>query len=480
MPKKLQIKLLSQTAELLTVTNCAAGMVSVLRSESPSELRPYQRALGGTPGKERFVIQVDGAEYRPDDHTLIGFGGAPPHLGLTVLEYLAKTGMTEAAIHSMLLSKGLDTTASKQCSSLSADEDRRIRIIAATMDPERAIILNEPFEPIASQWREDTAELLIDFVKSKSGLVVVAGLSYRPDAWVENPSVARHQVGQSLRRTVGFGAAGSESMELINQLRDQVRSESSESAPLTPQPPKTSERVAMGASLATAALGAMGAASSGSPGETGLSSRSTGIATTGGRPALFAKISAGIIGVGGGVYGALLITSHLHQATPATAPTPAPTQVIVAPEQQVSNAQQGDQKENVRAAIINRQPPTDAVKTVYILDRYPDTIRASLIETSRGVLGEVAPQTQEPQPQRSHGTTPGSGNLFKLLENASADRSEGPNRESGWQPQQPPADEPAEIEQDLGSNGNSEEERREAIRQKFLEAIQAAAEHHQG
>ena len=146
MPSKLQLKTLSNSGELLNVINCAAGRISVFRGNTPADLRPYQRALVGTSSKEKMIVAVDGADYNPETQNIIGLGEAPPHAGLTVRDFLGKTGVRDAALEGLLNSFGLESTADMRVSALSPDQERRVRILFAVAQPEKALIINEPFE----------------------------------------------------------------------------------------------------------------------------------------------------------------------------------------------------------------------------------------------------------------------------------------------------------------------------------------------
>ena len=72
--ERLQIKLLSNSGELLRCVNCFAGQVTVLRGHSSADLQPYLRALAGIPGPERVSITIDDNEYSASHSNLIGFG----------------------------------------------------------------------------------------------------------------------------------------------------------------------------------------------------------------------------------------------------------------------------------------------------------------------------------------------------------------------------------------------------------------------
>lgn len=460
------------------MTNCSVGQVSVLRAESPSELRPYQRALGGNQGKERFVITVDGKEYNTEEHNLIGFGEVAPHSGLTVGQYLASHGLIEGAISGLLMAYGVEGIETKLCSSLSPDEERKVRLFAATADPSKALIINEPFEPISSSWRERVAELLADFARSKNGLVVVASLSYRPDAWIDNPVIARHQVGQSLRRTIGFGAAGSESTQLINQLRDQIRNEESHGTPSAPTPPREERPQAAAMSLGAAAMGGMDVMEQ-------VEDEVPTDLTTGSSSTFLTALKVGTaLGAGGlGVWAALT----LIQIYPIPQRDGAHGKVAISHSD--SSAKNDHASASSQPSQPAQQQPADAApaksvvntkaKDSFILDKYPEAIRISLLDTSRGILGDPSQASAEPPPQgTSQKPADQGGNFYKLLESAGSDSNEaGAPAPTEWESNDtsnswsaPESSEPVEY------NASEEEERREAIRQKFLEAIRAAAE----
>jgi hypothetical protein len=477
MPKKLQIKLLSQSAELLSITNCSAGHISVLRAESPSELRPYQRALSGNQGKERFVITVDGTEYKTEDHNLIGFGEIPPHSGLTVSQYLSSVGLIDGAITGLLMSFGIEGIEQKSCSALSADEERKVRLFAAAANPAKVIVINEPFEPIMSSWRERMAEFLSDFARTKNGLVVITSLSYRPDSWIDNPAISRHQVGQSLRKTIGFGSADSEGSQLINQLRDQIQAEHNESRNPAPQPEQRPQAAAM--SLGAAAM--MGSGSTELNTEEGAAEYLSYSARFNLSPTTVTALKAGAgMGAGGlGIWAALALLGALSNK-PQDNP---PTQVaaLIQPEQRepAAQPQEGGPEQKDQSGTTARQNSSgDIPKPGYVLDRYPEAIRVSLLDTSKGALGEAAIPEAPVAPVKAQSDT--SGSFYKLLESASTDKSDAAPRDGGWQQpeqagswQEPESSEP---EPELEFNATEEEERREAIREKFLEAIRAAAE----
>lgn len=225
--KKLQINLLSNSGELLNCVSCFAGQVSVFRALSSGALEPYQRALLGMPGPEKFSIILDGQTYVPHEHNLIGFGEQFVPQENSVGEYLINLGVPEGALDSLLVSFGLEMVCNSRFSALTRCEERRVRLVAATYVQNRILIVNNPFEPISSQWRERFAELLVTFARSKSQIVVVTALSNRPECWIDNEFIARIQVGETVQKTIGFGTNSTSINMLVNQVREQLKNDPS-------------------------------------------------------------------------------------------------------------------------------------------------------------------------------------------------------------------------------------------------------------
>ena len=222
---KLQIKLLSKRAELLNVVNCFAGQVTVLRANSDLELVPYQRALLGAPGPERFVIEVDGKPFLSQEHNLIGFGEPGLTDKDTVIKFLVDSGVPEGALESLLMSYGLEHVGLYRGDRLSADYMRRVMLLGAVHQKGRVLVLNDPFEPLASAIKERFAELVVDYARNKAQIVLVTKLSYRPESWINNEFISRVQVGENSQRTIGFGTSGGNVNELLNQVRSLVKDE---------------------------------------------------------------------------------------------------------------------------------------------------------------------------------------------------------------------------------------------------------------
>jgi hypothetical protein len=501
MPKKVQLKLLSTSGELLNVVSCHAGQVTVFRAHSAPDLRPYQRALSGTPGKERITVSVDGTEYHPEHHNLVGLGETSPHVGMSLEEYFNDNHISSDNAAALLQSFGITKPLTTQCAQLSPDEERRLRLLVATCRPDKILVMNEPFEHISSQWREQFAQLLTSFARQRGGIAIVTSLSFRPECWIDNDTIARTQVGETIQRTIGFGAAGSKSNDLMNQLRDAVRGEAS-------SPPRESSTSGspLGATMAASGI-ASSQLLSNSAGtfeeiqDNPAASPSAGkeffasfIATQSEKFGGLAAMKVPLLLTGVGITCALLsigIFSQGANESNVTLNAQAGTEGVVQksedPPAKVQSETEKPALPNESAAqpnttLVNNEPPQ--VREENILDGYPESVRVSLVETARGnVLGgaDGTNQPTTPQTKTSQTTPPDSGNLFRLLESASSksdERGQQPvddgNQEQASSWQAPPNEMTTEE-----VDPSEEQQRREAIRQKFLDAIRAAAEKRQ-
>jgi hypothetical protein len=464
MPSKVQLKLLSNSGELLSLVTCNAGKISVLRAGSPSDLRPYQRALAGSSAKDNLEIVCDGSEYRPDQHTLIGFGEPAPTSGQSVKQFLTSQGVPELAVDSLLLSIGLETIALKQCSELTADQEARLRLAAATTTPEKVLVLNDPFENVASQWRERTAEMLSSYARTRKALIIIPSLSYRPECWIDNETVERIEVGQTSQRTIGFGSAGSQSNAMVEDIRAKLR-----------QDPRFAGQTEPDREKGLAAAAALVA---------GVSVEDLGETTAPAKASLLPsvlKVASVLLGVSAGGWLAVSFSNlvpapkdpekpqqvaALNQAPPASAKTNVQPQP---PSEASSNAQGAKPAEPARLAAVQKEPAVE-----YVLDKYPAVIRTALIDTSRGVTS-FSPPTNTDDSEGAKTAAKASGNLFSLLEKAGSKKSDSPQAGQSWSEEDSRPSQDQAISQQTDGDLADEQERREAIRQRFLQAIQAAA-----
>jgi hypothetical protein len=378
------------------------------------------------------------------------------------------------------------------CANLSQDEERRIRLIAATNAPDRILIVSEPFEPIATAWRDRFAELLLSFARSRKGMIVVTSLSYRPECWIDNESIARIEVGQTAQRTIGFKAQDPSNANLVKQLRemlgdeDKVRELLGQAGPASTS--DTGKKTPTG-TLTAATLGAVTIASQNRTEPTPTAS----VSSAGSSSSALTLTMLGGLGIG---IVALVAFYMTRSTTPLvqTASIAPPALESAAPVQTASINQPSGQSTqpldmnskvnnsraaianghvNIQAAAVNSDPEIQQPsQPKLLLDEYPEAVRASLLMTSRGILSPSQDNSDAPIPASAPAPDQkaATGNLFALLQGASSKETEG---SAGATESSAPYQAPPEPDQE---QLQSAEERREAIRQKFLEAIRSAAE----
>jgi hypothetical protein len=112
----------------------------------------------------------------------------------------------------------------------------------------------------------------------------------------------------------------------------------------------------------------------------------------------------------------------------------------------------------------------------FVLDHYPQAIKASLLDTARGIMDFRSGSNEGLPPNKPANDK--SGNLFSLLESASSKSPNAATEYSEPVSSDSEPDEPVEAES-APVSATEEETRREEIRARFLDAIRAAAERRQ-
>jgi len=225
----LEIRRLGIQGETIRRIRCLPGRITVLRAYTDQELELYSRAIAGA-SNARFSILVDELPFRREDHIFIGFDESFSDDSRTVLQFLLDSGMKEKIISACLLKFGLGGYDNHAVSSLSDGEAQTLRILAATRQPQRIVILKDPFTAISEQWRELLAQLLVDHVGKGHATVLVVHLSYRPACWIENEYISRVQLEGPRKPTIGFGGNAGMDAELLERLRKEVGSDLSVSS----------------------------------------------------------------------------------------------------------------------------------------------------------------------------------------------------------------------------------------------------------
>lgn len=517
MLRKLQIKLLSKHGELLNCANCIAGQISVFRGHTVGDLLPYQRALSGVPGPERFSVQLDDHHYVPDQHILIGFGERFIGDEGSVGEFLTRAGLPAAMLEGALVSYGLDRVIHTRCALLSKCEERRLRLLAASYSQNQVIVLNDPFDPITSEWRERFAELLVQAARGAGRIVVVINLGYRPENWIDNEAVHRIQVGESVQKTIGFSnqGGGGEVQDLVKQVRQLFKDEraaqqfaetvskgraAADHAPAAPVPPPIQATQSIGAKnpqqrrVKPRQPSLTAARQDSRVQRAGITAAFLGLV---GRLDLRVPVGKTIFPIllgGAGVITFAVVRSKLQHLPEGDAGLPLASQAasddVPANLQPVSGADvtsstevpTNESRPVPQAPVVAVNVPHGAeVEPAFVLDLYAPEIKLSVLETFHGDTkahaGKQPANNTEGRstvPTKSTKTLQNNeaGDLLRLLQFAG--RGDTPA-------------EPVPVDNNYDDSGRqlpetSDEElidqqrKREAIRQKFLEAIERAAE----
>lgn len=484
--RKLQLNLLSQSGELINCVNCFAGQISVFRAPSYAALEVYQRALAGIPGPERISIFLDDRTLIPSEHFFVGFGEHREGAHEPVLDSFLNLGLTEEVVTPFLASYDVEISSSTPWNALSKCEARRVRLLLATRTRDQVIILNDPFEPLANQWRERFADLMVTFARQHKAVIVVTNLSFRPESWIDNQTIARIQVGEEIQRTIGFGAQAGKGNDLVSQIREIMKDDAKVAELLGDRAPSTARNV----QTFPSAVSGIPEAEEPAPYPVlalaicGLLSR-FGVAEEKGLEygllardvlanPIYSALIAGSVIVTGGLY--LSGSSHDPVQT-AMVTTQAEQQVEAAPEAPSSPPEQAPE------TALNHQPPQPPVEQQppareerhvrSALDEYPDSIRKSILASFQSSVrsSDFSLKTAEQQPAPP-APREEAGELLRLLETAS-DTGEG-------LPDAPPPSSSNDNNNDTSAQTGvpppytSEEAKREAIRKRFLEAIERA------
>jgi len=220
----LEINRLNESGETDRRIRCLVTRVSVFRSQAEVTLQQYIQAIEGKPTKDRFTLLIDGtSQFRPEEHNLIGFdekftADSQANTG----QYLAGSGCPSEDIDATLLGCGLGGLITTPLSQLTVGQERTLRLLAATYQRDKILILNDPFQPIPDAWRERLAELLVRFAWQHKGVVIVVRLSYRPDCWIENEHITRIPLERPRQHTIGIGGGEFSSASVMTALREQL------------------------------------------------------------------------------------------------------------------------------------------------------------------------------------------------------------------------------------------------------------------
>lgn len=220
----LEINRLSPTGDIERRINCISGRITVFRSTKEEDTSIYNLALSGKSAPGTFSLLLDGDSFEPSEHNLVGFGEKfAISTKLKVNDYLSEIPSEKR--ERALLSCGLGGLGEVFCGELSAGQERIIRILKGTLEPDKVLILNDPFEGIPERFREILAESLTRFAWDKKAIVIVTKLSTRPESWIENEFISRVQLQRPRQATIGFGSGDASINKLVESVRKSVGAE---------------------------------------------------------------------------------------------------------------------------------------------------------------------------------------------------------------------------------------------------------------
>ncbi len=514
MPRALTIRQLSQSGELLRVVTCPAGVVSVFRTSNPADLKPFQRALAGIQGVERFVIEIDREPYEPHQHLLIGYAENFSAHTATVREFMISCGAPDAGVEALLQGYDLERYVETRLSQLPPAEARMVRLLGAVHSKGQVLVLNDPFEQLSMHARERFAELIAAYAARESAIVIVPALGARPSAWIAHEAIHRVEISVDAHRTIGFSShAPSEIKDIIDQVRAEVRSsetrrsEASFGAPIALAPPKAPSRPTAPAPRPIAVHAQAALPHSDTTQSFGqiafpllLLSVIKSPRTLFSRlqhpikvPPLIAAITLATTTLAVIVLAKRAENTQRERSAPTEvamgnlnsknpqAPQPTPETVSVLPPDPTS----ADSLQPTQVAEVKNPPspvePVHAATTTSdrLLDQYPSAIKESLVKVFKGINPTLpnAQEVTETQVVAVENRAQKAGELLKLLENASNSESAkgGESTPTSSEPNYPPPFPAAQPADQQNQETMSWEERREMMRQRFLESIRAAS-----
>jgi hypothetical protein len=452
------IKELSSSGELIRTITCEPGFVTVFRSHHYAELRPYQRILAGVGGAEHLSIFVGENPYAAHEHPLIGFGEQFKPADGTVKNYLITAGVPEDGVLSLLSGYNIERTLDTLCSQLTPSDARIVRLSALLYSKPPVAVLNDPFEPIPSQLRERFAELIVAYARTTPAVVLVPSLSYRPEAWIDNEFIMRTQVGETRQKTIGFASVPSD----VRSALQQVRSEFNQ---IQDKPARTAAAIT---GLTATSLEATIAEGTGS--ERPQSSNT--------KPASLTRPIEGIIPLAGSLVLVAAVSALGYYLFRHQQQEVVDRSMIIETASLSTEATQEptpSQPLTPEASEAPTPPPTPVPDTTH-LGTYPEFVKVSILHAFEGTSTLSAPAESQPgvkpaliEAERDQNSP---SDFLQMLQGASAQNQNAQDtnhQESSYQPQE-------EQPQSTSEEDMSWEQRREMMRQRFLESIREASQ----
>ena len=358
-----------------------------------------------------------------------------------------------------------------------------LRILGAIHTRGRVLVLNDPFETMHGQWRERYAEAVVYFARSTKSIVVVTALSSRPECWIDNELIVRVQVGETRQKTIGFSSAPSELRSEIAQLREELLQR--------PQAQPTGPLTAVAAAPAAAPSGKPLIPDASPPLSSSLREQIWKVLRT---PIPMSPLTVflifGVVAIAF-VYKYVAYREDLNskvalaaQATPdpTLPPEAAATPLTALPVEAkptsahalatpVAVPMPAEQPHEATVAVPESGGTSALLSAGLLLDRYPFEVKRAVIRAFEGSeLPIPAAAVEGPRERAPSEVNRRSADILKMLEAASDTGAKSPDTAQPIDAGVPAPEEQPDV------NEMSWEQRRELMRQRFLESIQAASQ----
>lgn len=224
----IKIKQISKSDQIIGVITCHSGKISVFRAKNNDDLLPYQRAISNTPGPEKFSIEKDDEKINIDEIICIGL--VKKQLENITLKEFLDYSQNESTLHSVTKQFELEKKLDLKLEDLTKCELRRAEILKLSFLNDKIIAINLPFEPISFNLKETVAEFLLDICSNQNHTIIITSMNYRPQSWIDNENITRVEVGQNRQKTIGLGDTPSELQAMLAEVRKEAENKAPESS----------------------------------------------------------------------------------------------------------------------------------------------------------------------------------------------------------------------------------------------------------
>lgn len=220
----LTIRQLSKGGDFIRAIHCPPGRITVISGEDGTGYQPFRDALLGRVGPIPVDVRLAGGEFNVSQVYVVGLAHYLWN-GETVREVLKKAGITnEEVVGASLKVFGLVHALDLAPTGLTECELRRLSILCALFSSAKILLFDRPFKPLAPDWHEIIAALMIERIKNASQVVVVTGTDRIPEMWKLCSWVKLERVEFGRKKTQTFSAAPSADNQVLSTVRTMMAS----------------------------------------------------------------------------------------------------------------------------------------------------------------------------------------------------------------------------------------------------------------